>query len=193
MPDSTQSKKIDKISLKIGSGIILSVIFLLLGYLINNALSRNLPTSFDNAVSKNIIIIFLGLLSGYNIANSLKKEGGVYYFYTGIFLPIFVVVLYGLLTNEEYISSVFVALGLAFPIIFIHSGLVESHKKFKVFIDFFGKYIPNITVVTIAVGDFAIPLIEFHMELDIGTYNYIVGFVAAIVFIWFLSWLDREL
>jgi len=192
MTSSTRGEKIDKIALKIGSGIILSIIFLLLGYLINNTLGRSIPPSFENDFSKSIFLLFLGFLSGYNLASSLKKESSAYYFYTGIFFPIFLIVLYSLLTNHEYVTSIFIVLGLFFPLLFIHSGLVESHVKFKAFIDLFAKYIPSISVITIAIGDFGIPILEIYANFDAGFWGYIVGAFAACIILYLLWLFEQE-
>jgi len=182
--NNTQNIKNNKILLKFFSGVILSVIFIVLGYVINDSVGRDITPSFENIISKSIIILFIGLLSGYNIAISLKKGNAAYYFYAGMISPIFIIVLYGLLMNNEYFSTVLIILGLSFSIIFLNSGLVESHSKYKLLIDLISKYLPNLTVITIAIGDFGMPMIGFSINYEFGLYGYIPGIIIALILLY---------
>jgi hypothetical protein len=195
MPNNMPNQKTDKVFFKILSGIILSLIFILFGYLINDAIGRDTAPTFENAFGKYVLLFFLGLISGYNIANSLQKGKSTYYFYAGLFTPIFILVLGGLIWNGDIASSLLTAFGLLFPIIFIYSGMVETHEKFKMFIELFAKYIPNLSVMTVAVGDYGLPIIELQFNTNLGGLNYAIGFIVAIcamAIIWFIDYLIKN-
>lgn len=195
MPDNIPPKKDDKVIFKVISGVILSSAFILFGYLINNAIGRDNAPTFENTFGKYVLLFFLGLISGYNIISSFQKGKSIYYFYAGLFLPIFILVLGGLIWNGDIASSLLTVFGLIFPIFFIYSGMVETHEKFKMFIELLAKYIPNLSVMTVAVGDYGLPIIEFQFNTNLGGLNYAIGFIVAIcamALIWVIDYFIKN-
>jgi hypothetical protein len=89
-------------------------------------------------------------------------------------------------------SSSLIVLGILFPLLFMHSGLMESHVKFKAFIYLFAKFIPSVSVLTVAISDFGIKIIEFHFNYEIGLWNYVAGISTAIMVISILYWFEEE-
>lgn len=190
-----ESIKDKKVWYKVGSGVVFSLIFIVLGSSINDALQRTTIPSFENIVSKMIILLFLGLISGYNVATSLKKNNSAYYFYSGVLIPVFILVLIGLIVNQNNFSTLILCLGAIFPLLFIHSGLLEDNKKFVYLLEIFAKHIPNIGLLTIAFSEYSFPYIAISFNVDFTSnamWFYSGAFLLSLVIRWILSWLEKE-
>lgn len=178
-----------KRSLIFASGVVISIIFILLAYLLNSSLERQVPLSLQNAIFGPLILLFLGLSSGYNIAMSLKGDGKVHYFYFGIFAPILLIAFVGSLTQivsiNDSLSPILMVLGLVFPILILHSGLIEESEKIYHLVQMFSKFVPTVILGTFAIGDYAFPALKIAFQFDIGsTPSFIIAFLISIGIIW---------
>lgn len=187
------------------AGIVLSIIFLLFGFyasimfqpgtLGNSTTNSTLiaPSSLVSQVNtpgfaEAVILLFLGLSSGYNLAMSLKRGSQSYLFFVGILIPIaftsFIVVLMNsnfVITNM--IPAFFLVLGLLFSILYIHVDLVTTDEKYVKFINDFIRYVPNFFLFSTAIGSFALPLIEINFNVNWGLWNWIPAIIISLFII----------
>jgi len=185
----TETQKKYNMPLLVGAGVTLSVMLMVLGYLINVNLQRQVTPTFQNEIAKIAILAFLGLSSGYYIAISLKKnESKAYYFFAGILVPILIFAIFSSLTNADWLPTFLMLLGLVFPIFYLHSGILQDQERFEEFINIFAKIIPNIALFTIALSDYAFPLFKVYLNFDFGyTANFFIALIISIIAIFYLT------
>ncbi len=181
-----------KIACQIALGIITSISFMIIGYYINGDLDRSATPTFQNEITKILTIFFIGLISGYNLTMSFKDKTNLYWFQSGLFIPIFLLVMLESLIASDILPAILITLGLLIPILSFYSELIDRNEFFEKFLGFFARFIPTIFIFSVVFNDYGIPYLELSINYELGLYGYIPSLVLSFICFGILRYFKQE-
>lgn len=181
MSDATSKESVQyNIPYVVISGVLLSIFFIMIGYKISDYFQRTSLPSFNTYVGQLLTLLFIGLTLGYELAMGIDSEKKSYYFFASFMAPIFFIgIYYNLITHFDIIPIFLLVGGVAFPYVFINSGLLEEHEKFYDFLLLFTNYVPKFIIYAIGLNDFIFSNI-LHVASNDTTMTVVSYFLSAV-------------
>ena len=167
------------------AGMSLSIIFMILGYQVNQFLVRASIPTFNTYIGQLVTLLFIGLSLGFNISIGFEQQKKSYYFFAAFIAPIFIVGLVYSFLSSNFLNIALMVVGACFPYFYINSGIVAEHEQFYNFLILFTKYIPSWIIYTVGLNDFVFSILTTDALWQ--AVSYVISALVSIGLIWVIT------